>query len=74
MQHSDRETIIDTIVLSIRRDLTSTTKDKILKNPYIPYNEDVIFDLMGKFAVQRRTAKEWLVCAQIRFAEQINKP
>lgn len=66
MQHKERETNINSLVQAMRHDLEPETKDRIAKNPYKPYNSEVILDLMGKFAIQRRTAKEWLICAQIR--------
>lgn len=66
MQHEERENHINSLVQSMKRDLKPETKDKISKNPYEPYNNEVILDLMGKFGIQRRTAKEWLLCAQIR--------
>jgi hypothetical protein len=73
MQHGEREQYIDSIASSLERDLNKTAKSKIMSNPYIPYNQQVILDLMGKFGIQRRTAKEWLICAQIRFAEKNRK-
>lgn len=73
MQHEEREEFINSLVSSLERDLTKSTKERIISNPYIPYNLNVILDLMGKFGIQRRTAKEWLICAQIRFAEKNRK-
>jgi len=70
MQHEEREQYINSLVSSLERDLNKKAKRRIFANPYIPYNLKVILDLMGKFAIQRRTAKEWLVCAQIRFVEK----
>lgn len=70
MQHGERKQYITSIASSLERDLTKSAKRKIISNPYIPYNSQVILDLMGKFSIQRRTAKEWLICAQIQFAEK----
>jgi len=66
MQHEERETNINSLVRAMKEDLKSETKARIVKNPYKPYNDNVILDLMGRFAIQRRTAKEWLISAQIR--------
>jgi hypothetical protein len=73
MQHEDREHYIDVILHALETDLHKETKDKIVKNPYEPYNPTVILDLMGRYSIQRRTAKEWLICAQIRLAENLNR-
>ena len=68
MQHEERETHIDALVQAMKRDLKPKTKARIIKNAYKPYSEEVILDLMARFSIQRRTAKSWLVCAQIRLA------
>jgi len=73
MQHEDRERFIEQITNSLIRDLHSETKKRICGNPYKPYNSDVILDLMGEYAIQRRTAKEWLISAQIRLANQLKE-
>lgn len=73
MQHEDRENFIEQIVNSLISDLLPETKERICKNPYEPYNQDVILDLMGKYSIQRRTAKEWLVCAQIKLADKLKE-
>ena len=75
MQHEDRECFVEQITNSLIRDLLPETKKRICDNPYKPYNPDVILDLMGKYSIQRRTAREWLICAQIRLANQLkDKP
>jgi len=71
MQHEDRKRFIEQITNSLIRDLLSETKKRICDNPYEPYNPDVILDLMGKYSVQRRTAREWLICAQIKLADRL---
>jgi len=68
MQHEERIDIIENLVKSLLSDLLPETKKKIRKNPYVVYNEQTILDLMGDYGVQRRTAREWLLCAQIRLA------
>jgi len=73
MQHEDREHCIDVILVALETDLLEEAKAKILKNPYEPYNPDVILDLMGEYSIQRRTAKEWLICAQIRLTKKQNR-
>ena len=73
MQHEERENHINFLVQAMKRDLKPETKDRIDKNPYEPYNDEVILDLMGRFAIQRRTAKEWLICAQIRLVRNENE-
>jgi len=70
LQHEEREHIVDSLVKRLLNDLTPKALEKISKNPYEPYNPDVILDLMGTYAIQRRTAKEWLICAQIRVANR----
>ena len=71
MQHTDRQSFIGDIVESLKRDLLSETKAKIIANPYEPYNSDVIVDLMGEYGVQRRTAREWLICAQFQLRKEL---
>lgn len=73
MQHEERESHINSLVQAMQRDLKPETKARIAKNPYKPYNDEVVLDLMGRFAIQRRTAKEWLICAQLRLVEEENK-
>lgn len=73
MQHEEREFYINSLVQAMQCDLNPETKDRIAINPYKPYNNEVVFDLMGKFAIQRRTAKEWLICAQIRLTSERGK-
>jgi len=68
MQHEDREEIIESLVKSLSNDLILKTKRKIYNNPYIIYNQHTILDLMADYGVQRRTAKGWLLSAQIRLA------
>lgn len=68
MQHEERENIIESLVKSLSNDLIPETKKKIRKNPYVIYNEQTILDLMADYGVQRRTARGWLLCAQIRLA------
>jgi len=68
MQHEERESIIKRLVESLSKDLLPKAKSRICGNPYIIYNNKTILDLMADYGVQRRTAKEWLLCAQIRFA------
>ena len=73
MQHEEREEIIVSLVKSLSSDLLLKTKRKIYKNPYIVYNEQAILDLMADYGVQRRTAKGWLLSAQIRLTTNRNK-
>lgn len=68
MQHEERLRIIESLVESLSHDLLKEAKKKIRKNPYVAYNEQTILDLMADYGVQRRTAREWLICAQIRFS------
>lgn len=68
MQHEDREEVIESLVKSLSNDLVLKTKRKIYNNPYIIYNQRTILDLMADYGVQRRTAKGWLLSAQIRLA------
>ena len=71
MQHEDREQIIDSIVDALIDDLSPSTLTQILYNPLEYYSDETILKLMGDYAVQRRTAREWLICAQIRFRLKI---
>ena len=73
MQHEEREHHIEVILNSLIKDLLPATQKKIAETPYEPYNPEVILDLMGKYSIQRRTAKEWLICAQLRLVEVLKK-
>lgn len=73
MQHEDRKRFIEQLTNSLIRDLLPETKKRICEYPYEPYNSDVILDLMGKYSIQRRTAREWLMCAQIKLADRLKK-
>lgn len=73
MQHEDRKRFIGQITNALIEDLLPKTKKRICKNPYEPYNLKVVLDLMGKYSVQRRTAKEWLICAQLNLADQMKE-
>lgn len=73
MQHEDRERFIGQITNALIADLLPETKERICENPYKPYNPEVILDLMGKYSIQRRTAREWLICAQLNLVDRIKK-
>jgi len=73
MQHEDREERINTILDRLIKDLLPETQKRIIKDPYKPYNPDVILDIMGEYSIQRRTAKEWLICAQIKLVKIMQK-
>lgn len=73
MQHEDRKRFIEQLTNSLIRDLLPETKKRICEHPYEVYNSDVILDLMGKYSIQRRTAREWLMCAQIKLADRLMK-
>lgn len=72
MQHEDRERFINIILARLKKDLRKNAKHKIIQNPYEPYNSNVILDLMANYSIQRRTAKEWLICAQIKLVNESN--
>lgn len=73
MQHEEREEIIDSIVDALVDDLSVETLNGILNNPLEYYSNDTILKLMGDYGVQRRTAREWLICAQVRLKIKIDQ-
>lgn len=73
MQHSERVKIIEGIMTALIDDLPKEVLTDILWEPLKFYSNDTILKLMGDYAVQRRTAREWLICAQIRFSLKVEE-
>lgn len=73
VQHEEREEIINSIVNALIDDLPISKLNEIIVNPLEYYSNETIIKLMGDYAVQRRTAREWLICAQVRFKLKVDE-
>jgi hypothetical protein len=64
MQHSEREYFIGEVTQDIFKHYSKKELNTILENPWEIPSEDFILEIMVWYKVQRRTALEWIRCAQ----------
>jgi hypothetical protein len=70
-RHTTRQFIIENYRNWLLENCTKKELNKILNNPFEVYDNNLLLRMMAFHEVQKRTAKEWLISAQIRLKENI---
>jgi hypothetical protein len=64
MQHNEREYFIGEVAQDIFKHYSKKEITMALENPWTLTSEDFVSEVMVWYKVQRRTALEWIRCAQ----------
>lgn len=67
MQHSEREYMIGEVAQDLIKHYSKKELTMVLENPWVIPSEDFVSEVMVWYKIQRRTALEWVRCAQYLF-------